>query len=192
MARNKKGKVLVNGRVIPLARYEEMLEFNKGMSKYLSDRREASKRVKQIRDKSGPRSMEWVQSALFLYACKKNGLDKDLKRAIWSYTSALIVKLEEYVTAAEKIASRDNIEDSFHFVALQLRASIRNHMKLLEMFKDDTITVPLNIKEGRQLCAVTHKPSNRDDYEAMSYMIGEFRQKNPGIDDILPQKDDDM
>lgn len=170
-------------------RHAELRDITRGSSKYIKARREATRRAKQIREMNGPNSMEWVQSALFLYACRKNKLDKDLKKAIWAYTSALIVKLEDFVTNAEKIAERQNIADSFHWVALQLRAAIRNHMKLLQMFKDEEIEVPPVTNVGRDLRNTTHIPSDKDSREAMTYLLTTYRQKNPDAEPVMPQKD---
>ena len=118
-----------------------------------------------------------------------HGLDKDLKRAIWAYTSAMVCKLEEFVTNAEKISERENIADSFHWAALQLRATIRNHMKLLEMFKDEEISIPPMTQEGKVIRGMTHHPTQKDNYEAMNYVLGEFKQKNPDAELVLPKKD---
>lgn len=175
-----------------LKKFAEAHAFNQGASQYIKARRDARERTKQLREKNGPRSMEWVQSALFLYACKKHGLDKDLKKAIWAYTSAMVVKLEEFVTTAEKVAERENIADSFHWVALQLRAAIRNHMKLLNMYKDEEVEIPPVTHEGKVISGMTHCPTQKDTYEAMSYLLTEFRQKNPDAVDVMPKKDENM
>jgi len=181
--------VYVCGKRMSAKKYAEAREFNRGCSSYIKARREARERARQIREKNGPQSMEWVQSALFLYACKKHGLDKDLKRAIWAYTTALVVKLEDFVTNAEKIAEREGIADSFHWAALQLRYATRVHMKLLDMFKDENIEIPQVTKEGRCISGITHNPHDKDSFESMSYMLSEFRQKNPEAESVLPQKD---
>lgn len=170
-------------------KYFEAYEFNKGVSKYIKARRTARERARQIREKCGPASMEWVQSALFLYACRKHGLSKDLKRAIWAYTSALVMKLEDFVTNAEKIARRENIADSFHWTALQLRAAMRAHMELLKMFKDVEIKTPPVTQEGRRISGITHKPTDDDSEAAMTYMLTEYRQRNPDVGSLLPRKD---
>lgn len=188
----KTPRVYIDGRLMDARRYAEAREFNKQASKYIHDRREASRRAKQIREKSGPASMEWVQSALFLYAAKKHGLAKDLRKALWAYTSAMILRLEDYITNTEKIAKQENAMDSFHFIALQLRAAIRNHMKLLQSMKDEVVEVPEVTTEGRRIRGMVHYPNSRDDYESMSYMIGEFREKNPEANDLLPRKDDNI
>jgi len=186
---NRKGQVLVNGTWMSAKRHAELRDITRGSSKYIKARREVTRRAKQIREMNGPNSMEWVQSALFLYACRKNKLDKDLKKAIWAYTSALIVKLEDFVTNAEKIAERQNIADSFHWVALQLRAAIRNHMKLLQIFKDEEIEVPPVTNVGRDLRNTTHIPSDKDSREAMTYLLTTYRQKNPDAEPVMPPKD---
>lgn len=173
-------------------KFSEAFAFNRGCSQYIKARREARNRAKQIREMNGPASMEWVQSALFLYAAKKQGLDKDLRRAIWAYTSALVLKLEDLVTNTERIAEREGIADTFHWVALQLRAAVREHMKLLEMFNDsDPVDVPPPTPVGTAIKNVVHRPTPKDDYEAMSYMLTEFKQKNPGAESVLPKKDTD-
>ena len=185
----KKDYIYIYGKPMHSKKFAEAYAFNKGASQYIKARRDARERTKQIKEKNGPASMEWVQSALFLYACKKHGLDKDLKRAIWAYTSAMVCKLEEFVTNAEKIAERENIADSFHWAALQLRATIRNHMKLLEMFKDEEISIPPMTQEGKVIRGMTHHPTQKDNYEAMNYVLGEFKQKNPDAESVLPKKD---
>lgn len=186
----KKDYIYIHGKPMHSKKFAEAFAFNKGTSQYIKARREARERARQIREKNGPCSMEWVQSALFLYVCKQQGLDKDLKRAIWAYTSALIVKLEEFVTNAEKIAERENIADSFHWVALQLRSAIRNHTKLLDMFKDEEILVPPVTREGKVVCGKVHKPTDADSSESMTYMLRDFRQKNPDAEYLTPKKDE--
>ena len=185
----RKNFVYINGKPMHLKKFAEAHAFNQGASQYIKARRDARERTKQIQEKNGPASMEWVQSALFLYACKKYGLDKDLKKAIWAYTSAMVVKLEEFVTNVEKIAERKNIADSFHWAALQLRATIRNHMKLLAMYKDEEVELPPMTQEGKVIRGITHHPTQKDTYEAMSYLLTEFRQKNPDAESVLPKKD---
>lgn len=184
------GRVYYNGKIRNVKAYADAVAANRGASKYIKARRAASKRAKQIREKSGPNSMEWVQSALFLYAVKKHGLHKDVRKAIWAYTSAMIVKLEEWVSNADKIAQRENIQDSFHWVALQLRSAVRNHMKLIDMFKDEVIVAPEVTPEGRRICGITHNPSRNDDYAAMTYIVDDFKRDNPDAIDILPEKDE--
>lgn len=170
--------------------YDALVKAHRGTSKYMRDRREASKRVKQIREKSGPRSMEWVQSALFLYAAKKYGLARDLRRALWAYTSAMVVKLEEFVSNSDKFAPGDTLDDKYHWTALQLRSAIRTHMKLLDMFKDEVIQLPDMDDVGKGISRITHRPSYADDYEAMTYMISDYGRYNPEVVDLLPKKDD--
>ena len=177
------------GKVIYDPAYAQAKRDARKASQYMTARHEASRRSREIREKSGPASMEWMQSALFLYACKKHGLDRDVRKAIWAYTSALIVKLEDLVTSAEKLETAGKVEDSFHWVALQLRSAIRSHMKLLEMFKDEDVVVPKVDEVGRDIRNVTHRPKDKDANEAMNYAIGEYRLKNPDADDVLPKKD---
>lgn len=186
----KKGQIVIHGKPMSAKKFADAFAFNKGCSQYIKARREARNRAKQIREMNGPASMEWVQSALFLYAAKKNGLEKDLRRAIWAYTSALVLKLEDLVTNTERIAEREGIADTFHWVALQLRAAVREHMKLLEMFKDsDPVEIPPPTTDGIDIKNVVHRPAPKDDYEAMTYLLGEFKQKNPGAEPYLPKKD---
>lgn len=184
-----KGKVYISGKFMSAKKFAEAHAFNQGCSKYIKARRVARERARQIREKNGPRSMEWVQSALFLYACKKHKLDKDMRRAIWAYTSALVVKLEEFVTNAEKVAERENIADSFHWVALQLRYAVRQHMKLLDMFKDEEISIPPVTHEGKCVCGITHSPTDKDSNGSMDYMLTTFRQKNPDAAHLAPKED---
>lgn len=187
----KKGQIYIGGVPMSAKKYAEARAFNIGASKYIKARRQARERARQIREKIGPQSMEWVQSALFLYACKKNRLEKDLRRAIWAYTSAMVTKLEDFVTNAEKVAQRENIADSFHWVALQLRSAVRTHMKLLDMFKDEEIVIPPVTSAGRDIRNIVHRPNDRDSYESMSYMLTTFRQKNPEAESLVPKSDDD-
>lgn len=187
---HRKGdKVYVNGRMISVGKLAEAREFNRTNAKYIKARHAARERARQIREKNGPNSMEWVQSALFLYAVRKHGLHDDLRRAIWAYTSAMVVKLEDILTRADRMMQRGDIDDSYHWTALQLRAAIRNHMKLLDMFKDEEITVPPPTQEGTRVCGITHSPTDRDSSGSMDYMLTEFRQRNPDADDVLPKKD---
>lgn len=188
MAR-RDSKISVNGRIISASKYAEAVAFNRGVARYIKSRREAQRRAKQINDMSGPSSMEWVQSALFMYAVKKNGLKKDLRKALWAYTSAMIVKLEEFVTNYEKMAQRKNVADAYHWTALQLRFAIRNHMKLLDMFKDEVIQVPEPTIEGNRIRGVTHTPRKDDAQEAMNYILTDFRINNPDTADIVPKPD---
>ena len=147
----KKGQIYIHGKPMSAKKFAEAHAFNQGVSRYIKARREAAKKARQIREKNGPLSMEWVQSALFLYAVKKNGLEKDLRKALWAYTSAMIIKLEEVVTSAERIASREGIADPFHWVALQLRAAIREHSKLLSMMSGDVVEVPPVNSTGKDI-----------------------------------------
>lgn len=187
----KKGQIYIGGVPMSAKKYAEARAFNIGASRYIKARRQARERARQIREKIGPQSMEWVQSALFLYACKKNRLEKDLRRAIWAYTSAMVTKLEDFVTNAEKVVQRENIADSFHWVALQLRSAVRTHMKLLDMFKDEEIVIPPVTNAGRDIRNIVHRPNDRDSYESMSYMLTTFRQKNPEAESLVPKPDDD-
>lgn len=173
------------------SKYAEAVTYNKQASKYIKSRREARKRAKQIHDMAGPASMEWVQSALFLYAVKANGLKFDLQKALWAYTSAMVVKLEEFVTNYEKIAEKNNIQDAYHWTALQLRACIRNHMKLLEMFKDETIQLPKGTYKGWCIQRTTHKPIKGESDEAMNYILTDFKQNNPEASHLIPEPDKD-
>lgn len=188
---NNKGKVKIDGHYMSAAKFADARAWNKGCSQYIKARREARKRSAQIRDMSGPASMEWVQSALFLYAVRKFKMHREMKRAIWAYTSALILKLETFVTNSEKIAEREGVADSFHWVALQLRAAVRQHMKLLELFKDEEqIEVPPVTDNGRKICGIVHKPKDSDSAEAMNYMLSGFRQKYPDTEPFMPKPDD--
>lgn len=187
----KKGQIYIHGKPMSAKKFAEAHAFNQGVSRYIKARREAAKKARQIREKNGPLSMEWVQSALFLYAVKKNGLEKDLRKALWAYTSAMIIKLEEVVTSAERIASREGIADPFHWVALQLRAAIREHSKLLSMMAGDVVEVPPVNSTGKDIRNVTHRPTPKDSYESMSYLLTGFRKRNPDAEPYLPQKDED-
>lgn len=178
-----------HGKVIYDPSYAQFKRDARKTSQYITARHEASRRSREIREKSGPASMEWMQSALFLYACKKHHLDNDVRKAIWAYTSALIVKLEDLMTSADKLVKAEKVDDAYHWVALQLRSAIRSHMKLLEMFKGEDIVVPQVTEEGRDIRNVTHRPKDKDANEAMNYAIGEFRMKNPNANPILPKKD---
>jgi hypothetical protein len=186
----KKDYIYVHGKPIHAKKLKEACEFNKGCSQYITARKKARERSRQIREKNGPQSMEWVQSALFLYACKKYGLSKDLKRAIWAYTTAMVVKLEKFVADSEKIASREGIADTFHWVALQLRAAIRQHTKLLDMFKDEDVEIPPLSKEGSCISGITHHPTDKDTDEAVTYVLTDFKQQNPEAEHLLPKKDE--
>lgn len=172
--------------------YAEAVKFNKGASRYIKSRREASRRAKQIREMNGPSSMEWVQSALFLYASKKYGLRDDLRKALWAYTSAMVVKLEEFVTNAEKIASRENIADSFHWTALQLRSAIRTHMKLLDMFKGEVVEIPEATSEGKSIHKIVHRPSDADSFESISNLLTDFSHNNPEASHLMPKPDEQL
>lgn len=187
----KDTKIRVNGRLMYASKYVEAVTYNRQASKYINARRDARKRSKQIHDMSGPASMEWVQSALFLYAARANGLKFDLQKALWAYTSAMVVKLEEFVTNYEKIAQKNNVEDAYHWTALQLRACIRNHMKLLEMFKDEVIQLPDVSEAGWNIQRITHRPRKGEADDAMSYMLTDFKKNNPDAKDIVPKKDDE-
>lgn len=189
MAR-KNPKIIVNGRLMSASKYAEAVTYNRSAAKYIKARRDARSRAKQINEMSGPASMEWVQSALFMYAAKKCGFRSDLKKALWAYTSAMVVKLEDFVTNYEKIAERNNIKDAYHWTALQLRAAIRNHMKLLEMFKDEVVQLPEVTSEGRRICGITHHPHTTDSIESMNYIITDFKSNNPEAADICPKPDD--
>lgn len=186
----RKGKIKIGGRYMSVKSYADACAFNRGCSNYIKARRDARNRARQIRAMNGPASMEWVQSALFMYAVKKHGLVKDLRRAIWAYTSALVLKLEDLVTNTERIAERDGIADTFHWMALQLRAAIREHMKLLDMLKDsEPVNVPEVTTEGRRIAGITHYPTDKDSYESMSYIISEYSRQNPDAEPFMPKKD---
>lgn len=191
MAR-KESKVVVGGRTISASKYADAVAFNRGAAKYIKARREARKRARQIKERSGPASMEWVQSALFMYAAKKNGFKRDLRKALWAYTSAMVIKLEDFITNYEYIASKHNVDDAYHWTALQLRAAIRNHMKLLDMFKDEVIELPEITTEGCKVRSITHYPKDREVKEAMDFMITDYRMNNPDAADIMPKPDEDL
>ena len=158
-------------------------------SKYIKARREASRRSREIREMSGPHSMEWVQSGLFLYVCKKNNLD--VKDALMAYTSSLIIKLEKILTDAEAVAKRLNEPDSFKWVTRQLRWAINKHMKLVEKI-DSEIIIPQRSKDGLVLKNTVHQPTDKQTYEMMNYMVGEFKMKNPDAAGVLPKKDSEL
>ena len=163
-----------------------------GTSRYIKSRREALRRSKQIKEKNGPASMEWVQSALFLYACKKYGLRNDLRRALLAYTSSMIVKLEEVLTQADRIASRDNTVDSYLWAAKQLRWAINKHLTILEtMQKEKDIVIPKPTKQGAGIQRIVSRPSKRDSFDSMTYIVGEFKDKNPDAVDVIPKRDED-
>ena len=97
-------------------------------AKYIHERKIAAVKAEQIRERSGPASMEWMQSALFLYAARKEGMQDDLKKALWAYTSAMIHKLELILTDAEHIAKSKDIEDTYGAQADGNAGQRRHHL----------------------------------------------------------------
>lgn len=182
----KDKKIWVAGHKVSARNYANAKAMFASTAKYIKSRREASRRSREIREMVGPHSMEWVQSALFLYACKKYKLD--VRQALMAYTSALILKLENVLTDADRVAKRLDQPDSFKWVASQLRWAINKHTKLIDAMGTDILVPPIS-DTGTAIKNLVHRPSDKDTNEMMNYMVGEFKQKNPDAVSVLPRKD---
>lgn len=182
----KDKKIWVAGHKVSARNYANAKAMFASTAKYIKSRREASRRSREIREMVGPHSMEWVQSALFLYACKKHKLD--VRDALMAYTSALILKLESVLTDADRIAKRLDQPDSFRWVANQLRWAINKHTKLIDTMNADILVPPIS-ETGTDIKNIVHRPTDKDANEMMNYMVGEFKQKNPEAHSVLPRMD---
>lgn len=160
-------------------------------AKYIHERKIAAVKAEQVRERSGPASMEWMQSALFLYAARKEGMQDDLKKALWAYTSAMIHKLELILTDAEHLAKSKDIEDTYRWCATQLRVAITRHLKLLEWAEGD-ILVPRADNISHHIQGTVHKPTATQANDAITYMVGEYKMANPDAAGILPKKDSEI
>lgn len=149
--------------------------------------RVAAERAKRIRERSGPDSLEWIQSSLFLYAAFQEGLGKDLHQAVWAYTVAMIDKLEHILTDAKLILGSDDIVKEYEWAAKQLRVAIARHLKLLKMFEgDEDIRVPAPSEAGEHIVQKVHNPSNGDARDALKYIKREFKKDHPGYSAVIP------
>lgn len=147
----------------------------------------AKERTKRIRERSGPDSLEWVQSALFLYAAHQNGLGGVLHQAVLAYTAAMIDKLENILTEARYITGAQNIAEEYRWAAKQLRVAIARHLNLLKMFeKQADIVMPPVTDAGKDIVAKVHNPTDKDTEDALRYMHEDFKGKHPGYSAVIP------
>ena len=147
----------------------------------------AAERAKRIRERSGPDSLEWIQSALFLYAAFQEGLQNDLHRAIWAYTAAMIDKLENILTDAKLILGSGDMVKEYEWAAKQLRVAIARHLKLLKMFEgEEDVKVPAADDAGKRIVQKVHDPSGKDAAKAIRYIQGDFKPKHPGYSAVIP------
>lgn len=132
--------------------------------------------------------MEWIQSALFLYAAHQEHLGEDLHQAIWAYTAAMIDKLEEILTEAKYIVNSGDIVEEYRWAAKQLRVAIARHLNLIKMFEHkDDVTVPPVSEAGKRIAQKVHGPKPNETQAAVEYLQGEFRKGHPGYDAVLPK-----
>ena len=144
-------------------------------------------RTKRIRERSGPDSLEWVQSALFLYAAHQEGLGDDLHKAIWAYTAAMIERLEHILTEAEYITGAQDIAEEYRWAAKQLRVAITRHLQLIKMFeREGDVTVPAPTPAGEHIEEMVHRPQDTDTAQALKYIATDFKQKHTGYDAVIP------
>jgi len=149
--------------------------------------RVAAERAKRIRERSGPDSLEWIQSSLFLYAAYQEGLKKDLHQAVWAYTAAMIDKLEHILTDAKLILGSNDIVKEYEWAAKQLRVAIARHLRLLKMFEgEEDVKVPAMTEAGQRIVQKVHDPSNKDARDAIRYIGREFKQEHPGYSAVIP------
>ena len=149
--------------------------------------RVAAERAKRIRERSGPDSLEWIQSSLFLYAAYQEGLKKDLHQAVWAYTAAMIDKLEHILTDARLILGSDDIVKEYEWAAKQLRVAIARHLKLLKMFEgEEDIRVPAVTEAGERIVERVHRPSDQDATDAVKYVHQKFKCEHPGYSAVIP------
>lgn len=147
----------------------------------------ARERAKRIRERSGPDSMEWIQSALFLYVAHENGLGKDLQRAVWAYTAAMIDKLEELLTEASHIVGAEDIAETYRWTAMQLRVAIGRHLQLLKMFEGEKdVAVPPVDKAGKAIVRAVHEPTPKDTEDAARYLQKDFKSRHKGYSAVIP------
>lgn len=143
--------------------------------------REAAERAKRIRERSGPESMEWIQSALFLYVAHKEHLGKALCEAVWAYTAAMIDKLERILTEAEYITGAKDIAEEYRWAAKQLRVAIARHLKLLQMLEGrKDIMAPEVSGAGKHIAEKVHHPEDEDVFAAIRYIWTEFKSSHQG------------
>lgn len=144
-------------------------------------------RTKRIRERSGPDSLEWVQSALFLYTAHQYGLGDDLHQAILAYTAALIDKLENLLTDADHLQRAPDIGEEYRWMAKQLRVAIARHLKLVSMFeKRPDVKLPPVTDAGRALVQKVHNPTRKDASDAYKYLHRDFKSKHPGYSAVIP------
>lgn len=149
--------------------------------------RVAAERAKRIRERSGPDSLEWIQSSLFLYAAYQEGLKKDLHQAVWAYTAAMIDKLENILTDAKLILGSNDIVKEYEWAAKQLRVAIARHLKLLKMFEgEEDIQVPPATEAGQHIVEKVHNPSDQDAGDAIKYVHQKFKSEHPGYSAVIP------
>lgn len=135
--------------------------------------------------------MEWVQSALFLYAAHQEGLGDDLHQAIWAYTAAMVDKLERILTDAQHILGAEDIADEYRWAAKQLRVAIARHLGLLKMFEGQPdVILPAATDQGKRIVAKVHQPSMEDSQAAVDYMHRDFKRQHPGYDAVIPADPD--
>lgn len=152
-----------------------------------SQLRVAAERAKRIRERSGPDSLEWIQSSLFLYAAYQEGLKKDLHQAVWAYTAAMIDKLEYILTDAKMILGAEDIVKEYEWVAKQLRVAIARHMKLLKMFEgEEDVKVPEVTEAGKHIVEKVHNPSDEDATESIKYIQQKFKCEHAGYSAVIP------
>ena len=164
-----------------------------GYKQVTSRERRAADRARHIRERSGPDSWEWVQSALFLYAAHQEGLGGDLRRAIWAYTAAMVDKLERILTESGHIVGAQDLAEEYRWTARQLRVAITKHLGLLKMFEGEPdVTLPPVTGEGKEAERLVHSPTGEDAAAALHYVKGEFKQKHPGYDAVIPKADPDL
>lgn len=146
----------------------------------------AKERAKRIRERSGPDSLEWIQSALFIYAAVQEGLGDDLHKAIWAYTAAMIGRLEDILTEAKYITRAEDIAEEYRWAAKQLRVAIARHLKLMKMFEGQDARVPKVDEAGKHIADMVHSPTDEDIGDALQYMSREFKPKHPEYKAVLP------
>ena len=56
------------------------------------------------------------------------------------------------------------------------------------MQKEKDIVIPKPTKQGAGIQRIVSRPSKRDSFDSMTYIVGEFKDKNPDAVDVIPKE----
>lgn len=119
--------------------------------------------LKLVGNHDWPDSMEWVQSALFLRTVKKLKLHKDIRRAIYAYTSAMVESLENILTRTDVMAREQDTYEAYKWAAEKLRIAINKHLRLMSKLEEmEGLMLPPADEAGKKLAQATNRPDKED------------------------------